>query len=153
MKKILISLLVAAMLIPMISSCATAPVLSTPDTALLEEMQAPATKTSVTVENEKTDDAMTLREVSIFAGESESEIYAAEELAKYFTQKGVIVTDGAFPITLSIDDESLVDDAFIIEAVTSGDGAGMTIKGGNERGVLYGVYNFLEKYEGRENYE
>ena len=147
MKKILISLLIAAMLIPAISSCAMKPVLSTPDTALLEEMKSPLTKTSVPVDNEKTEDGLVLNRVSIFTGNTESEIYAGEELAKYLNQKYVTVTDGAFPITISID-SSLEDDAFIIEAITEGQNAGMTIKGGNERGVLYGVYKFLEEKGG-----
>ena len=146
MKKTLISLLIAAMLIPMLSACAMTPVTATPDTALLQDMKSPI-NTSVAVGNEVTADGMTLREVSIFTGTTESEIYAGEELAKYLTQKNVVVKDGAFPITLSIDD-TLEDDAFIIEAVTSGDNAGMTIQGGNERGVLYGVYKFLEELGG-----
>ena len=146
MKKLLISLLIVAMLIPTFSSCAITPATPAPQTALLETMQSP-TNTSVAVGNEVTADGMTLREVSIFTGDTESEIYAGEELAKYLEQKYVTVKDGAFPITLSIDD-TLEDDAFIIEAVTSGDNAGMTIKGGNERGVLYGVYKFLEELGG-----
>ena len=146
MKKLLISLLIVAMLIPMVSSCAMTPATSAPDTALLQDMKSP-TNTSVAVGNEVTADGMTLREVSIFTGNTESEIYAGEELAKYLAQKYVTVKDGAFPITISIND-TLEDDAFIIKAVTTGENAGMTIEGGNERGVLYGVYKFLEELGG-----
>ena len=90
-----------------------------------------------------------LDEVSIVVnGSTESEIYAGEELAKYLTQKQIsVAATGAYPITLSID-SSLGNDAFTIDATIEGDDAGMTIVGGNERGVLYGVYKFLEEFGG-----
>ena len=146
MKKILISLLIVAMLIPMVSSCAMNSVISAPDTALLEQLKSPAENTP-TADSTNVNDGMVLTEVSISTGASESEVYAGEELAKYFGKKNVTVTEGAFPISISID-ETLTEDAFIIEAVTTGDSAGMTIRGGNGRGVLYAVYKFFEELGG-----
>ena len=155
MKKILISLLIVAMLIPAITSCAmiSAPsaASNTPSAELLAAPQA-STQTGTDTETAlqtETDNAesMVLTEVSISTGSSESEVHAGEELAKYLTQKNVVVKDGAFPITISVDD-SLVDDAFIITATLSGENAGMTMTGGNDRGVLYAVYKFLEELGG-----
>ena len=165
MKKILISLLILAIMIPAFTACAAIPEtvatsnnFST-DLASGWQSASQAAQNSQTTESEQTEenaqqsdavnsDTLTLTEVSIFTGETESEVYAGEELAKYLQQKNVTVqADGAFPITLSID-SSLEDDAFVITAVTSGENAGMTIVGGNERGVLYGVYKFLEELGG-----
>ena len=165
MKKILISLLILAIMIPAITACAAIPeTVATSNTFSTDlasgwQSASQAAQNSQTTESEQTEenaqqsdavnsDTLTLTEVSIFTGETESEVYAGEELAKYLQQKNVTVqADGAFPITLSID-SSLEDDAFVITAVTSGENAGMTIVGGNERGVLYGVYKFLEELGG-----
>ena len=146
MKKLLISLLIVAMLIPAITSCAMNPAILAPDTALLGQLQSPVDNTP-TADGANVVDGMVLTEVSISTGASESEVYAGEELAKYLGKKNVTVKEGAFPISISID-ETLISDAFIIEAVTTGEGAGMTIKGGDGRGVLYGVYKFLEELGG-----
>ncbi len=84
---------------------------------------------------------------NIVTGDSEAEIYAGEELAKYLTQKGVAVEDGGFPI-LICQDSTLGDDCFLITATLQGENARMNILGGNDRGVIYGVYKFLEEYAG-----
>ena len=149
MKKILISLLIAAMLIPAITSCAMTSAPSASSNASSADFVADSQGISQTVQGAQSDatDGMVLTEVSISTGSTETEVYAGEELAKYLTQKNVAVKDGAFPIVLSID-ETLGDDAFIIEAITSGENAGMTVKGGNGRGVLYAVYKFLEELGG-----
>ena len=146
MKKLLISLLIVAMLIPAITSCAMNPAILAPDTALLGQLQSPVDNTP-TADGANVVDGMVLTEVSISTGASESEVYAGEELAKYLQQKNVAVKDGAFPISIQID-ETLEDDAFVITATIEGADAGMTIRGGNGRGVLYGVYKFLEELGG-----
>ena len=84
---------------------------------------------------------------NIVTGESENEIYAGEELAKYLTQKSVAVEDGGFPIFILLD-PTLGDDSFSVDTTLAGEEACMTIRGGNGRGVLYGVYKFLEQYAG-----
>ena len=88
-----------------------------------------------------------LTSVSIVSGDSAAELTAAADLQKYLTQKGVTVSEaGGFPITLSID-ANLGDDAYTIDAVVGEDKTeGLSIVGGNGRGILYGVYRFLEDY-------
>lgn len=81
--------------------------------------------------------------VAVSAGDSEPEIYARSELLKYFEKVSVQSRDDGYPITLSID-PSLPEDGYKREISSEG----MSIVGGNGRGVLYGVYGFLEKYVG-----
>ena len=85
--------------------------------------------------------------VQILAGNSESEQYAARELQKYLEKMKVSVQeDGELVITIQTD-ASLGEDAY---RITTGDtlSDGMTITGGNSRGVLYAVYDFLEEMAG-----
>ena len=105
MKKILISLLIIALLIPMVTSCAMNSNESITNSTLSSELssasQSASQTTGVTSNSEVVAGTeMILTEVSITTGETESEIYAGEELAKYLQQKGVTVKDGAFPITI-----------------------------------------------------
>ena len=98
------------------------------------------------------DPLKTLTSVTIFAGNSDTEQLAAEELQKHLVIKGVSICEGSFPITLSID-ESLGDDAYRIEGVANvtAEQNGeeyLNIVGGNGRGVIYGVVRFLEDYAG-----
>ena len=79
--------------------------------------------------------------VTILAGGSAPEQYAAKELTEYLGKMGIPVGDGA-TIRLALS-ESLIRDAYRISV-----GDGITIEGGSGRGVLYGVYAFLEKYAG-----
>ena len=160
MKRSLIILLIAAMLLPcLFLGCdnqepeATTPVVTTPEVTT-PEVTTPETTTPEEEIVEPpydgpdiTPEGVLKRASVVTTGTSESELYAAQELAKYLGMKEIEVKDGAFPITLSID-ETLDNDAFVITATLSGDGAGMTIVGGNERGVLYGVYKFLEELGG-----
>lgn len=90
--------------------------------------------------------------VTIVAGETETEQFAAAELQKHLEIKGVSVEADAFPITLSID-STLGDDSYRIEGAANvtdeqnGDEY-INIIGGNSRGVIYGVVRFLEDYAG-----
>ena len=88
-----------------------------------------------------------LTSVSIKSGGSAAELTAVSDLQKYLTQKGVAVNESeSFPITLAVD-ESLGEDAYMIRAVVDeAKSEGLWIVGGNGRGVLYGVYRFLEDY-------
>ncbi len=93
-----------------------------------------------------------LLSVTILAGETETEQFAAAELQKHLEMKGVSVKTDAFPITLSID-STLGNDAYRIEGEANvteeqnGDEY-LNIIGGNGRGVIYGVVRFLEDYAG-----
>ena len=166
MKKLLIVLLAAAILLPtLLASCNTTPPAETPPGATTPASTTPASTTPAGTTPEETtpgtqppadlpydgldissNNALKRADI-ITLGTTESELYAAEELAKYLDMKNIEVKEGAFPITLSID-STLGDDAFKINVTLSGDNAGMTIAGGNERGVLYGVYKFLEELGG-----
>ena len=162
MKRILSLLLVALILVPcFLTGCkendpeVTTPEESTPEITTPEETTPEETTPEETTPEETTPGTdvppvivqKTLTSVSITAGSSPAELTAVSDLTKYLTQKGVAVAaDGEFPITLSID-TSLGDDAFCVTAVVGEDKEeSLAIVGGNGRGVLYGVYQFLEKY-------
>ena len=145
MKKLLTLLLAVAMLLPcFLTGCElfnnpeeTTPQTTTPDTTTPGD----GTITDPEVET------MKLTAIHATAGETEAEAFALAELSAYLAKKGIAISEEGFPITLSID-SSIGEDGFKIEATFDGENAGMTIKGGNSRGVLYGVYRFLEKYAG-----
>ena len=90
---------------------------------------------------------MTLTTVKITTGNDATEIHAGNELLAYLEKKGVTASEDGFPISIGFD-TSLGLDSFKIEASFEEETAGMTIKGGNGRGVIYAVYRFLEKYAG-----
>ncbi|MBQ7391090.1 MAG: hypothetical protein IJV73_00240, partial [Clostridia bacterium] len=88
--------------------------------------------------------SITLKQVSIITGNTETEIFAAEELQKYLEAKGVVVGDNNYPITITYDKTLSRNDGFRVSATDDG----MTIAGGTEHAILYGVYKFLEQYAG-----
>ena len=94
---------------------------------------------------------MQLTHVTISAGDSPSEQTALSELTEYLEKRSITVAEGGFPIDLYID-ITLEEDAYCVEATLEGKHQGMDIRGGNGRGVLYGVYGFLEEYAGLRAY-
>ncbi|MBO7274300.1 MAG: hypothetical protein J6V22_05540, partial [Clostridia bacterium] len=153
MKKTLVWMLIAAMLLPCaLSGCNTASPISE-GTALQNaagESAAPVANT----QNTPAEASMKLTNVTIIAnGTDPAEATAAAELQKYLGQRNVTVGEGGFPITLVLD-ETLGDDSFRITSSIKEDAEeiGMTIAGGNGRGVLYGVYNFLQEFAGFRAY-
>ncbi len=84
----------------------------------------------------------TLTTVYITSSNEPTALHAAQELAKYLQKKGITVAEGGFSISITVD-PSFEQDSYKIEATEKG----MTIIGDNS-GVLYGVYNFLEEYAG-----
>lgn len=81
--------------------------------------------------------------ISVSAGDTPAEQYGASEMLKYFEKVKIAARDDGYPIALSID-ESLGLDAYTTDISSEG----VKIVGGNGRGVLYGVYAFIEKYLG-----
>jgi hypothetical protein len=81
--------------------------------------------------------------VRITAGESGPEQYAAKELDAYLNKAGIRTGEG-IPFRLSLD-PSVGRDGYRID-VSEEDG--ISLYGGNGRGVIYGVYAFLERYAG-----
>ena len=99
-----------------------------------------------TLPEEPIKEPLELTSVTIVGGNTPAEQTAVSELGKYLEQKGVSVGENGFPITVLID-SSLGDDAYLVTAtVGEGKDEGLIIAGGNGRGVLYGVYGFLERY-------
>ncbi len=78
----------------------------------------------------------------IKTGESGSEQYAGAELAKYLDKLGIPAGDGLC-VKVAID-PALARDGYRISVSEEE----LTICGGNGRGVIYGVYGFLEHYAG-----
>lgn len=148
MKRFLSSLLAAALLIPcLLTGCKendtpeiTTPEITTPEITTPEQTTPNEPETPPVIQK-------TLTHISVTRGDTPVEITATNELKKYLDQKGVDVsTPDGFPITIAINEE-LGDDAFRVTAVIGEDKEeSLLIEGGNGRGVLYGVYRFLEKY-------
>ena len=79
----------------------------------------------------------------IACGPSDPEKYAASELQKYLGEIGIWEGDGAkFELSLDL---SVGRDGYVIAPEDDGT---VRITGGNGRGVIYGVYAFLEQYAG-----
>lgn len=87
----------------------------------------------------------TLTSVNITSSGEPTALHATEELAKYLQKKGVAISKNGFPISIAVD-PSFEQDSYKIEA-SLGENESMTFTGDNT-GVLYGVYNFLETYAG-----
>ena len=123
----------------------TTPVATTPDITT-PEVTTPET-TTPPEEITPSPATMTLTHVTISAGDSPAEQTALSELTKYLEARSITVAEGGFPIDLYID-ITLEEEAYCVEAKLEGKHAGMDIRGGSGRGVLYGIYGFLEKYAG-----
>ncbi len=173
MKKILILTLCAAMLLScFLTGCntlsdpaeSTGAATTAEDTTKREtETQEPATTEEDTMEDvtaaeteSKTEPetepqpevgiTRSISSVTIVAGDSAPEAFAAAELRRYLEMKGVSIVDDGYPITLRID-PALGDDSYKIQVFRKNKD-GTKITGGNDRGVIYGMYRFLEEQAG-----
>ena len=150
MKKLLTLLLTAVILLPCLF-CACAP--SHPQETTPQEADGTPTNPAETTTSDNTNitppetKTLTLTTVKVTNGEDFTEAYAAAELLAYLSKKGVTIAEDGFPISVNID-PTLEENSFKIEASFEEDTLGMTIRGGDRRGVLYAVYQFLEEYAG-----
>ena len=152
MKRFLSLLLVATLLIPcLLTGCKenktpeeTTPTLTDGTTP---EVTTPEETTPPEGEEQLPEGHIKLTAVTVVSGNTPAELTAAQDMQKYLSQKGVDATaQNGFPISLSID-ESVGEDSYRISAtVGEGKTEGLVIVGGNGRGILYGVYDFLEEY-------
>ena len=152
-KRILAMLLTFLLVMSAFTSCQQ----NTPETPTTPEATTPGA-TTPTVTTPTTPEeivipegAMKLTHVTIDAGSTPAEQTALAELTKYLEKRSITVSDGGLPISLYLD-ASLEEDAYCVEASLKGNNPYMEIRGGNGRGVLYGVYGFLEKYAGLRSY-
>ena len=145
MKKLLILVLVAALLLPcLLTACNPS---QKPEETTLEQNTTPEVTTPEPDDPiEPEVKTMKLTSIKVTTGDTQSEIFAGAELMAYLSKQNVTVAEDGFPISISID-PTLDEDGFLIEASFE-ENRGMTFKGSNERGVLYAVYRFLEKYAG-----
>ncbi len=82
--------------------------------------------------------------VRLLPGETAPEQFAAAELARYLEKAAGISADGDEPIRITVD-SAIGTDGYRISICPE---KGLCIAGGNGRGVICGVYAFLEKYVG-----
>ncbi len=94
--------------------------------------------------NEQTPTPITLSNVKLIAGDTAIENFAVAELNWYFAAKNITVSDSGYPITLKIDSSVAAEGGYKMEATENG----LTIAGGNERGLAYAVYSFLDDFVG-----
>ena len=150
MKRFLVLLMVVALILPTIlSGCNKTPEETTPEQTNIAQTTPQETMPDTTPEEDETplpEGQMRLKEVTIIGGNSAPEKTAAQDLQKYLRKKGVTVGKTGLPITLSLNPE-LGDDCYRVTASVGSDKEqSLLIEGGNGRGVLYGVYRFLEQY-------
>ena len=69
--------------------------------------------------------------------------YAAGEFDKYMTLMGFVINSDGIAVNL-VYDESLGEDSYRIDVAEDS----ITVSGGTGRGIIYGVYGFLDKYAG-----
>lgn len=147
MKRIFALLLTVAMLACALTACnqpntpqETTPVGTTevPETTTPEEVTTPAEPEIPTTPPQK------ITSFYVTSGKSAVETFAATELKWYLAEKNLPLSPDGYHISIVID-EQVVKDGYTIIAY---DENGLTIAGGNNRGLAYGIYDFLEKYIG-----
>ena len=139
-KRIFALLLTVAMLVCVLAACnkPKEPVETTsqPEISTTPENTTPQPEVPTTPPKKITSFRVT-------SGNSAFETFAATELKWYLKEKNLPITDDGYLISIVID-ESVTKDGYTIVA----DENSLVIAGGNNRGLAYGVYDFLEKYIG-----
>lgn len=137
-RKTLALLLTVAMLMCVLASCGKPqPTTQTSNVPLSNATTSTTLNTSSSVTENK------ITSVSISCGKSVIENYAAGELKWYLGKKNIPVVENGYGITFTLD-ASAPAGGYKITA----DQNGVIIAGGNERGLAYGLYAFLEKFLG-----
>ena len=140
MTKRILSVLLAMILL--LSACNKSPAETANETSTTDQTVTDSNGTNNTEEPMRTlivkDTEIT--SVNIQPGESAAEKYAGKELAKYLEKIGIPAGDGVV-IDVCID-PSLPEEGYTIHPETGK----ITINGGDEHGVIYGVYGFLTHY-------
>ncbi|MBO5931054.1 MAG: hypothetical protein J6Q70_02330, partial [Clostridia bacterium] len=138
MRKIFALLLVVAMLVCPLASCnkpqtpqETTPEETTPETTTPQEPQIPTTPPKK------------VTSFYVTGGKSAVETFAATEIKWYLAEKNLTLSPDGYHISVIID-ETIVDDGYTVVALEDS----LVIAGGNNRGLAYGIYDFLEKYVG-----
>ena len=132
-KRIFALLLTVAMLVCALAACNTT---KNPD-----ETNAPSIETLPP--DPPTTPAKKITSINVTCGDSAVENFAATELKWYLKEKNIPLSDSGYQISLKIN-TGVAKDGYKIIA----DENCLTIFGGNNRGLIYGVYSFLEKYIG-----
>ena len=144
-KKIFALLLALVLSVSVLASCNKTPASQeqTTPTPTTESTPSATTPDTPVVNPPEVVDSITLSNVQFVTGNSALERFCVAELEWYFAQKGITTKKNGYPITLAVDDE-IAADGYKIEA----DEDGLSIIGGTNRGLAYGLYAFLEKYVG-----
>ena len=140
-KKVFALLLTVAMLVCILASC------NIPKEPVQANSTPNADATTTLQTNSKTlNNATTLTKITsinITSGKSPVEKYAASELGWYLAKKNILATDNGYNIALYLD-ASIANQGYRITA----DESGLVIAGGDARGLIYGLYAFLDKFVG-----
>ena len=141
MKRIFALLLTVAMLVCTLAACnkpkepektdPTTPEETTPEVTTPTEPEFPTTPPKK------------ITSFKVTCGESAVENFAATELKWYLKEKDLLLSDDGYHISIVIDTDVVKDGYRIVANENS-----LTLAGGNERGLICGVYDFLEKYIG-----
>ena len=134
-KRIFALLLTVAMLVCVLAACSTP---STPVSTGHTPLNG--TTNTTTTESSTATTQKQITSVNITCGTSAIENFAATELKWYFAQKNIALDDNGYTVAVTID-ASIPTGGYKISA----DDDGLVIAGGNERGLAYGLYAFLEK--------
>lgn len=135
MKRIFAILLTVAMLVCVLTACNASKDSAKTNSAFLADATQPTGADNAVLQK--------ITSVNITCGKSAIENFAAAELRWYLAKKNIPLADDGYGIALKLDD-SVAQNGYQIIA----DENGLVIAGGNERGLAYGLYAFLEKFVG-----
>ena len=134
-KRIFALLLTVAMLVSVLTACNKP---QTPD-----QTTETTTPDPNPLPNPPETPAKKITSVKVSCGESPIENFAATELKWYLAKRNIPLTEDGYHISFIID-ERVTEGGYRITA----DENSLTVMGGDNRGLAYGLYGFLEKFIG-----